>query len=319
VNDLQDLEKHRLRYIVFQFEQGEEKGTEHIQGYMFLQNPRGLIGMKKINKRAHWSICKGTPEQNKAYCTKEDTRIPGTEPIELGEFPQKGRRSDIDDMVQTILKGETDELKIAETFGGTYMRTYKGVQNLIKLSKPKPIPETLPWEDPVSESTLHWLYGDAGTGKDYRIRVLCAKAGYSRYVHDATQNMWFDNYNGEDAIHLKDFSGAHMTYSVFKQLTDPYRGDYTVQAKGVNGGIKLKAKAIFISSDRHPIETYKCLREKENDWKQIERRITKLFKCTYHVEGATCLDDDNGWTDETGSAPPAKEPEVTRVGFDRVV
>lgn len=309
-----------MRYIVFQFEQGEEKGTEHIQGYMFLANPRGLVGMKKINKRAHWSICKGTPDQNKAYCTKEDTRIPGTEPIELGEFPQKGRRSDIDDMVQAILKGETDELEIAEKFGGTYMRTYKGVQNLIKLAKPKPVPPPFPWEAKEPTVDMAWLYGNAGTGKDYRVQAICATLGYTRYVHDASQGNWFDNYNGEEAIHFKDFKGNHMSYGMFKQFTDPYRSDYFAQAKGVNGGVKITAKYIFVTTDSHPIETWKVLREERNKWDQISRRINKLLRCENHVEGPDCL--ESGFVEETGWEPPEpkkKQPEVTRVGFDRVV
>lgn len=309
-----------MRYIVFQFEQGEEKGTEHIQGYMFLANPRGLVGMKKINKRAHWSICKGTPEQNKAYCTKEDTRIPGTEPIELGEFPQKGRRSDIDDMVQTILKGETDELAIAEKFGGTYMRTYKGVQNLIKLSKPKPVPPPAPWDN--KEPTMHlcWLYGNAGTGKDYRVQAICYDKQMTVYSHDSSQGNWFDNYNGEQAIHFKDFKGNHMSYGMFKQFTDPFRKDYYAQSKNVNGGVKLLNNYTFITTDSHPIETWKLLREEQNKWDQVARRIGMLLHCEYHVEGPGCL--ESGFVEETGWEPPEpkkKETEVTKVGFDRVI
>ena len=52
----------------------EEKGeTEHLQGCVWMKNPRSLVSMKKINGRAHWEVCKNWKKSVK-YCQKEESR-----------------------------------------------------------------------------------------------------------------------------------------------------------------------------------------------------------------------------------------------------
>lgn len=86
--------KHKLselKYAVFQYERGSE-GTLHIQGYAYSQNPKRLGGWKAVTgPRAHIERARGSSEQNRQYCTKEDTRESGTEPWEHGQLPAQGR------------------------------------------------------------------------------------------------------------------------------------------------------------------------------------------------------------------------------------
>lgn len=77
------------RYVVWQRERGEN-GTPHIQGYIELHNPVRLSAMKLWLPSAHFEVRRGTREQARAYCMKEDTRDAG--PWERGDF-DRGKQS----------------------------------------------------------------------------------------------------------------------------------------------------------------------------------------------------------------------------------
>lgn len=46
-------------------------GTPHLQGYAWFHKKQSLRQLKGLNARAHWELAKGTPYQNKVYCTKD--------------------------------------------------------------------------------------------------------------------------------------------------------------------------------------------------------------------------------------------------------
>ena len=84
----------KIRYTVFQLERGENE-TPHFQGYIELNKPQRMSGMKKLIPRAHFEGRKGTRQQARDYCMKQDTRVAG--PWEHGTFSAggQGRRNDI--------------------------------------------------------------------------------------------------------------------------------------------------------------------------------------------------------------------------------
>lgn len=91
------------RYVVWQLERGES-GTPHIQGYVEFTKPVKLGGMKKWLPKAHFEERRGTREQARDYCMKEDTRVDG--PWERGTFEtQQGRRSDLAAAVEAVKRG----------------------------------------------------------------------------------------------------------------------------------------------------------------------------------------------------------------------
>lgn len=68
-----------IRYLCGQLERGAT-GNVHWQGYMELENPKRFSSIKKIlleifRRRCHVEPRKGTAEQARNYCMKEDTRI----------------------------------------------------------------------------------------------------------------------------------------------------------------------------------------------------------------------------------------------------
>lgn len=105
----------QAKYLVYQEERGEN-GTDHVQGYIQLTKRQRLSGVKRIvGERAHCEKAKGSPQQNKTYCTKPDTRIAG--PFEFGNITGAGKRSDIDDFVKACDERELTEDELLREFG----------------------------------------------------------------------------------------------------------------------------------------------------------------------------------------------------------
>jgi len=253
---------------------------------------------------------KGSLKQNQKYCSKQSS-LEG-----FGDPDESGKKKNRDAMVKAILAGEKSEHKLAETFGGTYLSVYKGVQHLIDLTtkKANPLaPPQLPWAvEAKPKRIISWLYGDAGTGKDYRVTAFNAMEGRSLYRHDSSQGMWFDNYQGEEAILFSDFGGHQMKYSTWKDLFDPMRESFSMQVKGKTGGVIVKATHVYFTTQDHPIETWKSLREKENNWKQVERRLASILLTIEHVEGPDCL--EKGYFEMKGQEVPER-PSIGKTGW----
>lgn len=83
-------------------EQGEQ-GTKHLQGYLYYDNARSFASVKKLIPKAHIEAAKGSPAQNKEYCTKEGDFF------ELGDMPTQGKRTDLNEIKKKIEEGTTVE------------------------------------------------------------------------------------------------------------------------------------------------------------------------------------------------------------------
>lgn len=49
----------------------------HLQGVCYFKNARSFASVRRLIPGAHIEICRGTIEENIAYCSKEETRIEG--------------------------------------------------------------------------------------------------------------------------------------------------------------------------------------------------------------------------------------------------
>lgn len=65
-----ELLNGEFNYVIIGKEVGNN-GTPHLQGYLQLKTKKRLTAMKKIHNTAHWEIARGTPEENKVYCSKQ--------------------------------------------------------------------------------------------------------------------------------------------------------------------------------------------------------------------------------------------------------
>lgn len=74
------IKKANVEYLILSFEEGEEKHTPHIQGYVRFTNAITLLSFEKIfknnnNTYGYVDYAYGTDEDNQIYCSKQNDYI----------------------------------------------------------------------------------------------------------------------------------------------------------------------------------------------------------------------------------------------------
>ncbi|MEM2003001.1 MAG: hypothetical protein QXT77_10180 [Candidatus Methanomethylicaceae archaeon] len=103
-----------VKAIVMQLEIAPETKRPHIQGGLWLHKRKKMGGVKSIfgerYKSVHLEPAMGNPEQVFAYNTKEESRMPGTEPF-IKDWPRdhkgQGTRSDLKEAVDLLKNGKS--------------------------------------------------------------------------------------------------------------------------------------------------------------------------------------------------------------------
>lgn len=105
--------EHSVRYVVAGLETCPDTGRVHWQGYISTHNPVGLATIKGILdcEWAHMEQAKGSPLENRAYCTKEDTAVGDQDgdkvTFEFGTLPPTKDKRNRDDSYREILGCKT--------------------------------------------------------------------------------------------------------------------------------------------------------------------------------------------------------------------
>lgn len=94
----------RMKYCVFQQETSPTTQRLHIQGYFEAKPSVTAVMIREVfGGDVHIENKKGTRNQARAYCMKDDTRVPGTEPEEFGRFVEtQGKRNDLEAAISTL-------------------------------------------------------------------------------------------------------------------------------------------------------------------------------------------------------------------------
>jgi len=97
-----------VTYVVFGKEVGEN-GTPHLQGYLELKTKRRMKGVKELLcDRVHLEIARGTQEENKAYCSKQDVEF-----FERGDAIKDGASYQVqrwEDAHKAAVEGRLDDI-----------------------------------------------------------------------------------------------------------------------------------------------------------------------------------------------------------------
>lgn len=221
-----------LVYLILGKEKGQE-GTPHIQGYCAFE-PKQLFSYVKefIGARAHIEPAKGTPKQNKAYCSKEGNSV------EFGKLPiGQGRRSDLVAVAEKCKKGLSMR-SIAEEHPDAVLRYGTGILRLKSYFAP-----------PRSGPPEIWvLWGPTGVGKTRRVWEFADVD--QLWVHPGDR--WFDGYDGHHAVLFDDFDGGWFKLHYLLRLLDrypmqvPIKGAYT----------QWSPRTIYITSNLEPGSWY---------------------------------------------------------------
>ena len=84
------LNLQKSKYYIIGKEICKSTNREHLQGYVYFNNAiTGKSLQKKLGANDHIEVAKGSPEDNKTYCSKENNFI------EVGTIPQQGKRTDL--------------------------------------------------------------------------------------------------------------------------------------------------------------------------------------------------------------------------------
>ena len=240
------------KYLVWQLEKGEE-GTPHFQGYVIFHSNKTLVGVKKINPRAHWELRRGTHEEARAYCVKEETRLEG--PFEKGIPPiTRGKRTDLLLVKQLLDEGATEsEICRNEECLGTVAR-YPKLIGMYRMATQK-------HRDFKTQVLV--LYGPPKKGKS-AFWNICYPDAYIK-----PHGVWWDGYDNQETVVIDDFYGW-LPYSFMLQLLDRY--PLLVEVKG--GMRTFNSKRIIITSNKGPNLWYGL----DCSYPPLERRLDVIYR-----------------------------------------
>ena len=242
-----------ITYLTYQREICPETHREHWQGYLELATRQRLQGAKRVlrDPAAHLEPRKGTALQAAEYAQKEESRKPGSDPIELGSRSTvtQGQRTDLLAVKQLLDKG-ADEREIADEQFATWAKYYRAIERYRRLQTPARDFKT----------DLYILAGATGVGKSKVCREVFPDAYWK------PRSNWWDGYDGQEVVIIDDFYGW-LPWDLLLRLTDRY--PLTVETKG--GSVNFVAKTIVITSNQDYSQWYKDSIDKS----PLERRLTR--------------------------------------------
>lgn len=211
-------------YLVVGKEVGES-GTAHIQGYFIFSKSMRLSACKKLNPRAHWEVAKGSPAQNREYCSKEGDYY------EKGSLPaSKGSGNQIR---WDLAKAAAMEGRLHDVPDELYVRFYKTLKEIAKDNMVKP--------DALPSVCGLWIYGTTGTGKSHAV----IHAYPNRYIK--SNKIWWDGYQGEDVVHMDELSPHHSQWIAPYLLKWADKWPFDAEVKG--GAMQIRPKRLIITSN----------------------------------------------------------------------
>lgn len=236
------------QYMVYQIEEGET-GTTHVQGYIEFTQTRRLSAVKRmLGGRCHLERRRGTRDQARAYCMKEESRVEG--PFEYGTWIPggPGRRTDLYEIRERIGAGATEE-ELWDSHFPTMVRNYRAIREYrhIKSTQRDAMP------------VVHVLYGDTGTGKSRWARETFTTAYWK------SQDEWWDGYDGQEAVIFDEFYGW-IKFSLLLRICDRY----PLRLGRKCGFVNFTSKTLVFTSNHRPDTWYQNI----SNFNAFIRRVT---------------------------------------------
>lgn len=246
-----NLEK--FTYLLYCLETCPTTGRKHIQGFAVTKAAMRLKAIQDaLGYTCHIENCKGTPQQNYDYCTKEGKIL-----LEHGKLPEstQGKRNDIVAVNEIFKSGQNPNVSQLIDMGITSAPALKIYEKLQSLQKPK-----------FRDITVYWFYGPSGTGKTHAAYEILDEMDY--WVKPS-RTRFYDGYTGQQTVLFDDLRPNSIGFTELLQLMDKY--PCSVDAKGTPS-IPWCCTTLIITTIMHP-DTFTPPIE---DKKQLTRRITYL-------------------------------------------
>lgn len=237
-------------------------GTPHLQGIARFKSKirptqaSRLLGETfgvNSDQHIHCERSRGTFSQAKAYCEKEGRYT------FFGEEPIQGKRSDIQEVAERIVAGDSIADAVKE-HPSVFIRYSKGLIAYSQLFQ----------KQRDFKTQVIWCWGPTGTGKTRWIHEQAPEA----YWKDG-KSKWWDGYANEQDVVIDDFRpNAELNLSYILRLFDRY--PFRVECKG--GSLTFNSKRIFVSAPWDPQVIYEKLPFEVGveDIRQVCRRVDEV-------------------------------------------
>lgn len=226
-----------FNYICFQLESCPESSRAHIQGYVQLRVKKTLNMAKRLlgENTAHLEIARGTPQQNREYCKKENSRIAG--PWEFGEIMTTGQKRKLQEVCDDIEAGKITRIcQVPAIF-----RVKHKDNNFMDILNRTPPPPA------IRDVRVVCLAGTTRIGKSWLIHKLFPSEEICKVIY-GNCGVWAPNYVRQDILLLDEFNSQIKLQSLL-QLLDIY--PYTLEDKGVTRLAHYTKVVICTNKDPH--------------------------------------------------------------------
>lgn len=244
--EFEALKAIECRYKVIGKEVGAN-GTPHLQCYFYWDQQIAFSTVKTLVNRGHIEKSRGTPQENRKYCTKDGDFL------ELGALPTPGKRNDLKDAANLV---KTHGLKrVAEDMPETFIRYSKGLKDYRLALQSKRNFET----------KVVVLSGVTGIGKSRLALEFCEYLNCDVYYKP--RGGWWDDYNQERCVIIDDFYGW-IKYDEMLRICDRY--PHKVEIKG--GYVQFLSHLVVITSNKPLAEWYSF------STASLARRVTRMYQ-----------------------------------------
>lgn len=232
-------------------------GTRHLQCYFVFRERCDFADAKdRLNPRLHVEVARGSPRQNRVYCSKDGDYY------EHGELPQGGSNNgpSTRDAIARAFTVHMDEgrdglARFADEHPGSfYFSGYNLLRNYALLQTPPLRPEI----------NVRWFYGPPGAGKSRRAHEELPNA----FIKEP-RTKWWSGYLNEKEVIIDDFGPQGIDINHLLRWFDRYK--CYVESKG--GMIALCAHTFIVTSNFHPESVFYVNGERHPQTDALLRRI----------------------------------------------
>ncbi len=251
----------RITFICCQQEICPETERLHLQGYVQLSKPTTIVWLRREWRQCNYDACKGTAVQCTDYCTKEESRVEGSEPVVFGTFKFQGYRSDIVRFRDKIQRGKRDLRDMLQEEVKTVAKYPRLFYTISQFERP----------DPRLEGVI-LVCGPTGVGKTYAWNDTNYYSGFE--VNEASgDKVWFDGYDMHENVLFDEFCGARSKWSLSKFLR--YTANYAQRCEVKGGFMWWSPKEITVTTNLHPLVWWDYSNRRAN-WSALVNRFTKV-------------------------------------------
>ncbi len=248
------FKKKKILYLIRGTEVCPDTAKEHLQCYVYYRNAIRFTTLKKKYPALHWEKARGSPKQNRKYCSKDDKFR------EYGVLPKQGKRNDFAKLLEMTSDGG-NQRKIYTEMPGMfrYVRAVDKCQERFGAKRKWKMDVDIYWGPPeAGKSRVAW---DAHPD-----------------LYEKSKNKWWDGYDGEEAVLIDDFDPATQDWRFDYMLTLLDRYPMKVEVKG--GMVQFRSKKVYITSNFNPFHWFPGRKNRA----AFFRRVSRIYVCEAGAE-----------------------------------